>query len=526
MPARVLIGGRWGDPRQPAGSFRPTDPAAGEPIEDEYPISSWPDLEDALVAGAEAALPLAEAGPGRIAAGLEAMAAGLERRADALVETAHQETGLPAESRLRSSELPRTTGQLRQAAEACRDRSWVRATIDTKLDIRSKLGPLGGPVAVFGPNNFPFAFNAVGGGDFAAALAAGNPVIAKANPQYPGTTALMAEAAVEAVAASGLPAASVQLLYHFSADNGRRLVSHPLVGATAFTGSRTAGMGLKEAADRAGKPIYLEMSSINPVFILPGALRERAPELAAELFASCTAGLGQFCTKPGLIVVPESPGSDGFRAALAAAFDAAPAGVLLGRGVLKGLEAGVERLRQLGAGLAAGAAAAEGPGFRFKPALFRIPGSRFLEDPAAFQIESFGSLSLLVTARDQAEMRAIAACLEGQLTATVFSAADGSDEAAYAALEPLLRRKAGRLLNDKVPTGVAVSPAMNHGGPFPASGHPGFTSVGIPAAMTRFAALHCYDNVRPERLPAELRNGNSTGTMWRWIDGEWTRRSI
>ena len=526
MPHRVLVGGGWREPRHPAGSFRATDPATGTALPDEYPVSSWADLEDALEAGAGASFELAEAGPDRIAAFLEATASGLERRSDALVATAALETGLPADTRLRSSELPRTTGQLRQAAAACRERSWCRATIDTKLDIRSRLGPLGGPVAVFGPNNFPFAFNAAGGGDFAAALAAGNPVIAKANPHSPGTTRLMAEAAFEALTASGLPAAAVQLLYHFPAEDGRRLVSHPLIGATAFTGSRTAGLGLKEAGDKAGKPIYLEMSSINPVFVLPGSLRERGAEVAAELFASCTAGMGQFCTKPGLIILVDCPESEGFLAGLSAAFEAAGPGVLLGRGVLKGLEAGVERLRRLGADVLAGRGTAEGPGFRFRPALFRVPGDLFLQEPALFQIESFGALSLVVTVRDPAGMLAVAASLEGQLTATVFSARDGSDEPAYAALEPILRRKAGRLLNDKVPSGVAVSPAMNHGGPFPASGHPGFTSVGIPAAMTRFAALHCYDNVRQDRLPPELKNGNPTGRMWRLIDGEWTQRSL
>jgi alpha-ketoglutaric semialdehyde dehydrogenase len=526
MPHQVLIGGCWREPRNPVGTFQATDPATGSVIRDEYPVSSWADLEAALEAGAEASFALAEAGPDRIAAFLEAAAAGLEARADALVETASLETGLPAEPRLRSSELPRTTGQLRQAAAACRDRSWCRATIDTKLDIRSKLGPVGGPVAVFGPNNFPFAFNAAGGGDFAAALAAGNPVIAKANPHSPGTTRLLAEAAFEALAASGLPAATVQLLYHFSAEDGRRLVSHPLIGAAAFTGSRPAGLGLKEAADKAGKPIYLEMSSINPVFVLPGALRERGPDMAAELFASCTAGMGQFCTKPGLVIYAESAAGEGFLSGLAGAFEAAQPGVLLGRGVLKGLEAGAERLRRLGADLVAGRGTDEAPGYRFRPALFRVSGALFLQEPGLFQIESFGALTLLVAVRDAEEMGAVAAALEGQLTATVFSARDGSDDGAYAVLEPILRRKSGRLLNDKVPTGVAVSPAMNHGGPFPASGHPGFTSVGIPAAMTRFAALHCYDNVRQDRLPPELKNVNPTGRMWRLVDGEWTQRSL
>ncbi len=526
MTHQVLVGGRWRDAKDPVGAFTANDPAQGVPIPGEYPISSWLDLEEALEAGSAAGPALAEAGPDRIAGYLEALAEGLERRAEAIVDMAHLETGLPAASRLRSSELPRTTGQLRQAAAACRDRSWTRATIDTKLDIRSKLGPIGGPVAVMGPSNFPFAFNAVGGGDFVAALAAANPVIAKANPQSPGTTRIMAEAAFEALSASGLPAAAVQLVYHFSPEDARKLVSHPLIGASAFTGGRAAGLGLKEAADRAGKPIYLEMSSINPVFVLAGALKERGRDIAAELFASCTLGAGQFCTKPGLVIYQEGPGDGGLSEAIEAAFNGAPADIVLGRGVVRGLEAGVERLKKLGAELAAGRGEAEGPGFRFRPALFRVPAARFLKSPAEFQVESFGAVSLAVAAKDVGEMTAVAAALEGQLTATVFNARDGSDDAAYAVLEPLLRRRCGRLLNDKVPTGVAVSPAMNHGGPFPATGHPGFTSVGIPAAMTRFAALHCYDNVRQDRLPFELRNENPTGRMWRLVDGEWTQRSI
>jgi NADP-dependent aldehyde dehydrogenase len=523
---KVLVRGEWREARDRAGAFTAIDPSTGEPLPGDYPVSSWLDIEDALRAGAEAAPRVAGAGPEAMAGFLEALAAGLERRADEVVETARRESGLPAEPRLRSIEMPRTTDQLRQAAAAARDRSWCRATIDTKLDIRSKLGPLGGPVAVFGPGNFPFAFNAVGGGDFAAALAAGNPVIAKANPNTPGTSRLMAETAFEALAGTGLPAASVQLLYHFSLEDGRKLVGHPLAGASAFTGSRLAGLGLKEAADRAGKPIYLEMSSVNPVFVLPGALRERGPEAAAELFASCTAAAGQYCTKPGLIVCPAGPESGPFLEAMAAAYDQHPAAIVLGRGVLKGLETGLARLRQLGAEHAAGRGTIEGPGFRFSPALFRVPGRRFLEAAEGFQVETFGAVSLLVLTRDLAEMKAVAAGLEGQLTATVFSARDGSDDEAYRGLEPTLRRMAGRLLNDKVPTGVAVSPAMNHGGPFPASGHPGFTAVGVPAALTRFAALHCYDGVRPARLPPELGDANPNGTMWRLVDGAWTQRSL
>jgi alpha-ketoglutaric semialdehyde dehydrogenase len=511
---------------RPSGSLNAMNPETGRHLPEAYPVSTWADLSEALEAGAAAAEALRKAGPDLIADFLEVFAGRIEDRSGAFVETAHLETALPGEPRLGSSELPRMLDQLRQAARACRDRTWCRATIDTKLDIRSKFAPLGGPVAVFSPNNFPFAFNAVGGGDFAAAVAAGNPVIAKSNPGHPGTTRLFAEAALEALREVTLPRGTVQLLYHFSAEDGLRLVSHPLIGATAFTGSRASGMKLKAAADRAGKPIYLEMSSANPVFILPGAVEERGPVIAAELAGSCLLGAGQFCTKPGLVVLIDGEKSREFASRLEKGFAGGDPGYVLGRRILEGLREATAHLLKSGAELLTGGREMPGPGLRFEPSLFLVSGGVFLGHPGAFQVESFGALSVLVLARDLGEMREILANLDGQLTGSIYSHSGGSDEEAYGLIEPGLRVKVGRLLNDRMPTGVAVSPAMNHGGPFPATGHPGFTAVGLPDSMLRFAALHCYDNVRPHRLPPELRDENPTGGMWRSIDGEWTRRSL
>jgi len=526
MIFRILIDGDWREAAGTRETFKAVNPATLEPLPGEYPVSGRSDIEAALEAALPAVDRLRTAGPDTVAAFLEAFAAAAEARRDDLFETARLETALPVEPRLRSVEFPRLADQVRQAAEACRDRSWCRAVIDSARNIRSRLGPLGGPVVVFSPNNFPFAFNAVGGGDWATALAAGNPVISKANPAHPGTTRILAEAARDAAHRTGLPRGAVQLLYHFEPGDGLGLVAHPAVGASAFTGSRPAGLRLKEAADRAGKPIYLEMASVNPVFLLPEGLKERPSGIAAELFASCLLGAGQFCTKPGLVVLIESASGREFLAAVKAAFEKAEPGYLLTPGILDGLEAASRRLRDFKAELLTGGRRLPGPGLRFTPTLFRVSGSAFLMNPAAFQAESFGSLSLVVAARDPLEMLDIAAMLEGQLTATVYSHSAGEDDRLYDSLEPILRRKAGRLLNDRMPTGVTVSPAMNHGGPFPAAGHPGFTSVGIPAAMPRFAALQCYDNVRPGRLPAELRDRNPTGKMWRFIDGAWTQRSL
>jgi alpha-ketoglutaric semialdehyde dehydrogenase len=521
----ILVDGHW----RPAGApetFRAVNPATGESLPGDYPISPWADIEEALAAGAGAAFEMAAAGPEPIARFLEIFPKLLEGRKEELVATAHLETALPSEPRLGSVEFARLLDQLRQAAAACRDRSWCRATIDKRLNIRSMLGPLGGPVVIMGPNNFPFAYNAIGGGDFAAALAAGNPVIAKSHPSHPGTTRILAEAAREALGEAGLPLAAVQLIYHFAAEDGLRLVSYPSVAATAFTGSRPSGLALKEAADRAGKPIYLEMSSANPVFILPGALGERPEEIAAELFQSCTLAAGQMCTKPGLVVLLDDPAGRDFVNKVKHAFEMAEPVTLLGPKVLEGLVESSARLARGGAELMAGKRQPSGTGFKHNPTLFTLSGKEFLRDPAAFQVESFGTLSLMVLARDITEMNEIASRLEGHLTGAVYSHGDGRDDREHDVLEPILRTKVGRLLNDRMPTGVAVSPAMNHGGPYPATGHPGFTAVGFPAAMIRFAALRCYDHVRPDRLPPELRDRNPTGTMWRFVDGEWTHRSL
>ncbi|MFZ0548435.1 MAG: aldehyde dehydrogenase (NADP(+)) [Candidatus Promineifilaceae bacterium] len=528
MPLQpILIAGAWRQSENPVGSFSAVNPATKSPLPEQYPISGLEDIDLILQAGQEAVAELRSSGStAALAHFLDCFAKNIEAKADALVETAALETALPAETRLRSIELPRTTNQLRQAANAARDGSWRRATIDTGSDIRAIYGPIGGPVVVFGPNNFPFAFNSVAGGDFAAAIAAGNPIIAKGNPGHPGTTRILAEAAFEALQESGLPPGMVQLIYHTPPETGLKLVSEPRIGATAFTGSRTAGLKLKEAADQAGKPIYLEMSSVNPVFILPGVLRERPDQIAGELYTSCSLGAGQFCTKPGIVVIQQNAEGEKFVEQVKQLFEQNRPGTLLNGAGAKGIASALTVLEGHGAELLTGGHEVEGERFAFDNSLLRVSGGRFLEAPEALQTEAFGTASLIVAAKDVDEMVEIAAELEGNLTGCVYSHTGNEDEAAYQQLEPVLRQKVGRLLNDKMPTGVAVVPSMNHGGPFPATGHPGFTAVGIPASLLRFAALYSYDNVRHHRLPPELQDKNPNGRLWRLIDGTWTQGDV
>jgi len=520
----VLIAGQWRE-ADATGTFVAENPALKESLPEVYPVSSWTDCEAALDAASSAAEQLRRTPADRVAAFLENYAARIEARAPELVETAHLETALPKSPRLADVELPRTAGQLRQAAAAAREGSWCMATIDTGAGIRSYLAPIG-PVCVFGPNNFPFAFNGVSGGDFAAAIAAGNPVIAKAHSSHPSTSRIFAEEAQNSADAEGLPPGTVQLIYRLSHADGERLVADRRIAATGYTGSRAAGLKLKQAADRAGKPIYVELSSINPVVVLPGALRERADQLSEEFAGSCLMGVGQFCTNAGLLLFLAGKETDALIDSLVTRFETAPVGTLLSGGVARSLAENVGKLEAAGAQRLTAGKSAGGAGHCFANTLLRVAAKEFLNHPQALQTEAFGNATLLVVAADADQLEQVVDCLEGNLTGCIYSDTGGSDDALYERIASRLRPRVGRLLNDKMPTGVAVSPAMHHGGPFPATGHPGFTAVGIPASLQRFAMLQCYDNVRPHRLPLALQDKNPGGAMWRLVDGAWTQNDL
>lgn len=520
----VLIAGTWRDANA-SSTFQATDPNRNEKLDASFPVSEWKDCDEALDAAVEAAAELRKLGPEKVAEFLECYADKIDAAKDKLVETAFAETGLARSPRLADVELPRTSNQLRAAAKACRTGNWALPTIDTQAGIRSCYGPLG-PVCVFGPNNFPFAFGSVSGGDFAAAIGAGNPVIGKANSSHPDTTRLFAELALEATAETGLPAATVQLIYRTSHADGEKLVSDPRVGATGYTGSRGAGLTLKAAADKAGKPIYLELSSVNPVVITPAALQERGDAIVDEFMTSVLMGTGQFCTNPGTVMLLKSDATDQFIAAVKERFSTSPSGTLLSPAVASSLGKSIEALVGFGAELLAGGGEAEADRCAIANTLLKTSGAEFLSNPEGFQTEAFGNASLLVVADDLDQLCEAIRHLEGNLTGCVYSANDGSDEESYSKIAFELEPKVGRLLNDKMPTGVAVSPAMNHGGPYPATGHPGFTAVGVPGALLRFGKLTSFDNVRESRLPALLKDTPPTAETWRMIDNQWSQGSV
>ncbi|HVT80586.1 MAG TPA: aldehyde dehydrogenase family protein, partial [Phycisphaerae bacterium] len=351
MPVhKVLLNGSWQDSSS-REVFHAENPATGEVLGDAYPVSSWQDVDVALSAAAGAAAELARRGDevrGEIGKFVTRYAERIEARGADLARVAGEETALPVATRLQVVELGRTATQLRQAAAAVVEGSWAMPVIDTKNNIRSMLAAVG-PVLVLGPNNFPLAFNAISGGDFAAGIAAGCPVIAKGHPNHPTTTRLLAEEAFGALGETNLPRAMVQVIYHMSNDTGLRAAGDGRLGAIAFTGSRRGGMALKAAADKAGVPAYLEMSSINPVVILPGALKERGEKIADEFADSALMANGQFCTNPGLTILVKGEESEAFVAGVAKRFESRAPGALLSSGVAKGLREGVAALEKAGA---------------------------------------------------------------------------------------------------------------------------------------------------------------------------------
>lgn len=509
--------------------FTATNPTSGDLLEPEYSEASAAEIDAAVTAAAGAFDDYRRTSPEQRAAFLRAIADELVDLGDILIARAHAETGLP-EARL-TGERARTVGQLRLFANVVEEGSWVGARIDTALpertplprpDLRRMHLPLG-PVAVFGASNFPLAFS-VAGGDTASALAAGCPVVFKAHPAHPGTSELAARAVLRAADRTGMPAGVFGLVQGRGHEVGLGLVNHPAVQAVGFTGSLRAGRALFDAAAARPQPIpvYAEMGSVNPVFLLPSALGSGAESLAAGLANSITLGVGQFCTKPGIVVAQEGAALDDFVQQLAERIaGVAPAPMLYG-GICSSYHEGVAALQDDPDVTLVASAAAPAAAERYgRAAVFRTTAEALTRRPELRE-ELFGPSSLVVAARDAAEMLEVARTMEGQLTATVHGTPE--ELAEQETLVQLLVDRAGRLIFNGFPTGVEVSHAMQHGGPYPATTAPATTSVGT-AAIHRFTRAVAFQDFPDARLPAELQDANPRG-IWRLVNGELSRGAI
>jgi len=526
LAGRSLIGFRDGN-----GSGEPfyaTDPTNGRPLQPGYITATRKEVELTALLASEAFTGYGRVpGPER-AAFLRKIAAKIESIAGDVVERAGQETALP-QARLQG-ETARTCAQLRLFAEVAEEGSWVAARIDradperkpaAKPDIRSMLRPLG-PVVVFGASNFPLAFS-VAGGDTASALASGNPVIVKAHAAHPGTSELVGQMVRESVRECGLPEGVFSLLFDGGTDVGTALVKHPLVKAGGFTGSRAAGRVLMDVAAARPEPIpfYAEMSSTNPVFILPGALRQRGEPIAAGLHASFTMGAGQFCTKPGMIFLPQGGEAASFTDRLRQLVAGSAPFHLLTERIHSSYDSALADRKADGSVtlLAEAQKASQAAGFAVGSALFETDAATFLE--AHLDTEIFGPTTLLVQNLSRDQILAIAHSLDGHLTATIHGTEQDLHD--FADLIAILENKVGRLVFNGFPTGVEVCHAMVHGGPYPSTSDGRSTSVGT-QAIFRFTRPVCYQGFPDEALPQELKNANPPG-IWRMVDGQMTREA-
>jgi alpha-ketoglutaric semialdehyde dehydrogenase len=521
LTGEMLIG--FSSVRGTEGSQRAFNPATNAEIpEPSFGMGGAAEVDRAALLATQAFdvyrnLPLEER-----AAFLEVIADNIMGIGEELIERAHAETGLPVQ-RLQG-ERGRTVGQLRLFAKVVRDGHFLGATIDhaqperqplPRSDLRLAKMPLG-PVAVFGASNFPFAFS-VAGGDTASAFAAGAPVVVKAHGAHLGTSEIVGRAIQKAVRDQGLPEGVFSLLFGAGREIGELLVGHPAIKAVGFTGSRQGGLALVRIANARSEPIpvYAEMSSINPVFLFPGALANRAEAIGNAFADSLTLGAGQFCTNPGLVLAVDGPDLDRFVKVAGVALATRPAQTMLTPGIFDAFRSGASTVdaTQGVTKVAQGLAAGELPNAA-QAALYVTDAQRLIATPE-LESEMFGPASVVVRARDFDELLRIAEHVEGQLTVTLQI--DPADFADAQRLLPVLERKAGRILANGFPTGVEVCHAMVHGGPFPSTSNPMFTSVGA-TAIDRFLRPVCYQDLPDALLPIAVREDNPL-RVWRLVDG-------
>ncbi len=500
--------------------FQGRNPATGEVLAPSFCMAKEPQIAQACALADAAFDAYRETSSQDRAAFLQAIADEILALGDVLIERAMAETGLPR-PRL-EGERGRTMGQLNAFAAHLRAGDWQSVRVDHAMperqplprrDLRQRKIAIG-PVAIFGASNFPLAFS-VAGGDTASALAAGCPVVVKGHPAHPGTSALVASAVIAAAKQSGMPDGVFSLL-HGDEETGATLVQNPSIKAVGFTGSRNGGLALFALANGRPEPIpvFAEMSSVNPVILLPAALEQDAEELGNAFIGSLTMGAGQFCTNPGLIIALDSPALDRFSAAAAAALAQSAPACMLTSGIHSAYEAGKAAMAAHLAVTALGEAQPSDGTNACHGALFEVAAAAVLADATLLQ-EVFGACSLVVRCEDVQQLRAVLEGLEGQLTATLHMQTADRQEAA--SLLPILERKAGRILVNGWPTGVEVCPAMVHGGPFPATSDSRTTSVGT-LAIERFLRPVCYENLPDGLLPAALKHGNPLHIS-RLVDG-------
>jgi alpha-ketoglutaric semialdehyde dehydrogenase len=503
-------------------TFNSQNPSTQSSTEGAFEIATINNVNDA-VSAATRAFKTYKNTPGKKKAELlRTIASEIEAIGDSLLEKAVEESGLPKGRFM--GERGRTCGQLRMFADLVDEGSWVEARIDEaipdrkpipRIDIRNMLHPLG-PVVIFGASNFPLAFSTAGG-DSASALAAGCPVIVKAHPSHPGTNALVSEAIVKALKKCELPAGIFSTLYDNGHAIGSALVQHPNITAVGFTGSEAGGKALMDIAAKRDFPIpvYAEMGSTNPVFILPEKLKTELDTLPNVIANSVNMGVGQFCTNPGLLFVIEDENLSTFTNNLEEAFEGLSSFTMLNEGIYKNYISKREDAMQSEGVSIVKAKSQSSETLQAPPAIAKVSYDQFIKNPNLHE-EVFGPFTMMVVCKEMQEMKNLAENLKGQLTSTIL----GTENDLNNNLELIhaVSDKVGRLVFNGVPTGVEVGHAMHHGGPFPASSNGRYTSVGT-GAIKRFARPVAWQNCPESLLPTALKKDNPLG-IWRFVNGE------
>ena len=506
-------------------TFKAVNPATGKKLDTSF-IEAVPAEIDKAAQKAEAAFKIYRNKSGQEkAVFLDAIADEISILGNNLIQRCMAETGLP-EARI-TGERGRTMNQLKLFASVLREGSWLNARIDLaqpdreplpKPDVRSIQIALG-PVGIFGASNFPLAFS-VAGGDSTSALAAGCTIVVKAHPAHPGTCELVANAIINAIQKTGMPDGTFSMVHGKSIDVGMAIVTNPLIKAIGFTGSFRGGKAIFDAASKRPSPIpvYAEMGSTNPVFILPGALKDKKKEIVNGLTASVTMGVGQFCTNPGLVFLANTDDINSFKEVASQSFKESTSGTMLTSEIQKAYKNGIEKLASnIGVEVLA-TGKTNGEGLQGNPTILITSAKKYLTN-SEFEKEIFGPSTLTVSAADKSELLKIAENLSGHLTTTIWANED--DLNYYSDLIGILERKAGRLIINGFPTGVEVCHSMIHGGPYPATTDSRTTSVGT-TAINRFTRPVSYQNFPNKLLPNELKDENPLNIL-RLVDGEYKR---
>lgn len=495
----VLKNGEWSEASFPVSSFKAVSPLTGKQLAESFPVSSFLDLDEMLQSQVDARNEIEKVTDLQRREFLEKIAAELEINREILVVTAHSETGLEKEPFLADTELNQTIAYLRKAAEFCSEKSWADLKVDSESNIRSFRQALNGPVVIFGPSASPFLHSPVVGVNFAAALAAGNSVIARGNPAHPATGMKLAQIVHAAAQKLKLPAPLFQYFHHTTPDLGFRLAAHPMLGALSFTGRFRSGLLLKENAERSGNPVYLDLNSVNPVLLLPQHVALHREKLAEEICAMVFANSGQNIHRPGPFFLVEDRHSSQMIRQISETFGRENARPMLSDVKARHLDNILADFIRLGARKLTKKEFYSPTPFNFPNTALVVDLKTYLKFPRQFQEYASGPLALFVTLESAEQFNIAGRSLESSSNCSIF--AEETDKKLVKSIIPTLRRKCGHLLLNRWPDCQVLSPAIVRSGAFPASGNPTFSHYGLPEAIRKFTALSCFSGFSEDLLP-------------------------